>query len=734
MAYLILGGSILIQLVAAVLSLRLVRLTGYRSPWVVIAAALVLMSIRRSVTFYDIVIGGAEYAFSPEAELLALAISVLMLLGVILVRPAIVALIESRQKMQESEAIFRGILNDMTETYYRTDAEGKIVMASPSAEKLLGYRLDEVMGLPLSELYTYPEEREEFLARLHDSGLVENYESRLTRKDGSKIIVETNAHWIRDGEGNVTGVEGIARDVTARKQAEQLALRLGRIIEDSVNEIYIFDAKTLNFILVNRGARGNLGYSMEELAGLTPVDIKPQFTREEFEELIEPLRDGTVEVVEFEAIHRRKDGSTYPVEIDLQLARTESPPVFFAIVQNISERLSAEEKLAQASKMEAVGQLTGGIAHDFNNLLTVIAGNMELAMSGEEIGPEVEQRLTAALDGVSRGATLTQRLLAFSRKQALRPEVTDLRELIKGMSDLLHRTLREDIEIEIIGGGRLWLCEVDQAQLENVLLNLAINARDAMPNGGKLTIETTNAWLDEEFSSQHFEVEPGQYVLLAVSDTGVGMTPSIKAQVFDPFFTTKEEGKGSGLGLSMVYGFVKQSGGNIDIYSEVGEGTTVKIYLPRTHNELPARSDSLPSDADYGGRKQSILVVEDNLALGKVVTEMLVSLNYTTRYSPDAQGAIRLMEEDSNVDLLLTDVILPGPANGRDLVEIVQQRWPDTAVLYMSGYTENAIIHDGRLDPDVDLLSKPFTKQQLARKVSDVLLRKDRKDDEQRRS
>jgi PAS domain S-box-containing protein len=723
MTFFILGASIVIQLIAAGLALRLVKLTGFLAAWIFIATALLFMSVRRSIVLYDMIAGDTALSFNFPAELTALFISVLMLCGVILIRPVVMAFRHTEDTLRESEAIYRGILDNMTDTYYRTDRDGLVTMGSASAQNLLGYALDEMVGKPLSQLYVYPKDREIFLARLREKGSVQEYESLLLHKDGTQVLVETNAHLLRDAGGNITGVEGTVRNVTERKKAEQLNTRLGRIIEDSVNEVYIFNDETLTFILVNRGARRNLGYSMEELSTLTPVDIKPEFTLDEFNGLIQPLREADAEVVDFETVHRRKDGSTYPVEIHLQYTRAETPALFFAIVQDITERKQSEEQLSQAHKMEAIGQLTGGIAHDFNNLLTVILGNIELARVEADLSRESALYLDESFKAAENGATLTQRLLAFSRKQALRPEVIDLRVLISGMGDLLRRTLREDIEIEIVGGGRLWRCEADPAQLENALLNLAINARDAMEGGGKLTIETSNAYLDEQFASQHREVDPGQYVLMAVSDTGVGMSLDIRSRVFDPFFTTKEEGKGSGLGLSMVYGFVKQSGGSIDIYSEVGEGTTIKIYLPRAYKEVEVRSDVQSVPDEVNGTGEVILVVEDNHELRKVVTDMLSSLGYTPLNAPDVQEAVNLMEH-STVDLLLTDIILPGWAKGTDLVEVVEERWPETLVVYMSGYTENAVIHDGRLDPGIELLSKPFSKQQLARKMAQMFRQK----------
>ncbi len=719
MIYLILGTSIVLQVLAAGFALRLVKLTGFMTAWLFIAAALFLMAFRRSITLFELMTSDTNRSFNTSAELTALLISTLMLCGVLMIRPVILSYRNREKDLEQSEAIYRSVLENMTDTYYRTNEDGIVVLGSESVKELLGYTTDELIGKPLAGLYANPVARDQFLGRLMEAGQIQQEESLLVHKDGSHVLVETNARLMRDSDGKMIGVEGVVRNITARKDAEQLNERLGRIIEASVNEVYAFSEDTLKFNLVNRGARRNLGYSMEELVRLTAVDLKPEFTLDQFRQKIKPLSDGELEILDFETIHQRKDGTTYPVEIRLQYTGSEDPPLFLAIVQDITERKMSEAQLSQAHKMEAVGQLTGGIAHDFNNLLTVIQGNIELAQP--DLPTESSKFLTSALSAAEKGATLTQRLLAFSRKQALKPEIVDLRILISGMNDLLQRTLREDIEIEVVGTARLWRCEVDPAQLENALLNLAINARDAMPHGGKLTIETSNAYLDEQFTSNHFDTTPGQYVQMSVSDTGSGMSSAIRSKVFEPFFTTKGEGKGSGLGLSMVYGFVKQSGGSVDIYSELNEGTTVKIYLPRAHGKvieetLPAVTPDLAS-----GSGETILVVEDNPDLGNVVTRMLSSSGYVPLYAEDVPQAVQLFESNPNISLLLTDVILKGAEKGTDLATIVEKRWPETAILYMSGYTENAIIHDGRLDPGVELLPKPFSRQQLAQRIGQLI-------------
>jgi len=383
------------------------------------------------------------------------------------------------------------------------------------------------------------------------------------------------------------------------------------------------------------------------------------------------------------------------------------------------QRNRIEQALRQSQKMEAVGKLTGGIAHDFNNLLQVIGGNLQLL--AKEVGGNstAEQRVRSALAGVSRGSKLASQLLSFGRRQPLAPKVVNLGRFVRGMDDLLRRALGDGVEIETVVAGNLWNTLVDTSQVENALLNLAINARDAMNGHGKLTIEADNASLTDDYATRHAEVLPGEYVMLAVSDTGCGMTPEIMAQVFEPFFTTKPEGRGTGLGLSMVYGFVKQSDGHIMIYSEPGQGTTIRIYLPRVRDpeEVVVEIDPGP----VTGGTETVLVVEDDEEVRATVVELLNDLGYHVLKARDAQSALAIVDSGAAIDLLFTDVVMPGPVRSPELARLARVRLPDVAVLFTSGYTENAIVHGGRLDHGTELLSKPYSREALARKVRHVL-------------
>jgi PAS domain S-box-containing protein len=374
-----------------------------------------------------------------------------------------------------------------------------------------------------------------------------------------------------------------------------------------------------------------------------------------------------------------------------------------------------EEQLRQAQKMEAIGQLTGGIAHDFNNLLQVVSGNLQMLGKDFSGNERAERRIENALAGVNRGAKLANQLLAFGRRQPLEPKVVNIGRFVAMMGDLLRRTLGEAIEVETISAGGLWNTFVDPQQIENAVLNLAINARDAMSGQGKLTLEVGNAFIDEVYARNHSEVEPGQYVMLAVTDTGIGMAPEIIERVFEPFFSTKPVGKGTGLGLSMVYGFVKQSGGHIKVYSEVGQGTTIRIYLPRS-----MQPEDRLTNLDYGptsGGTETILVAEDDEDVRATVVDILGDLGYRVLKAKDASSALSVIESGVPVDLLFTDVVMPGPLKSTELARKAKERLPNMAILFTSGYTENSIVHGGRLDPGVELLSKPYSREALARKI-----------------
>ena len=389
----------------------------------------------------------------------------------------------------------------------------------------------------------------------------------------------------------------------------------------------------------------------------------------------------------------------------------------------MTERERVEASLRQSQKMEAVGQLTGGLAHDFNNLLTGISGSLELTRARLSQGKadSVDRYITTAQEAVKRAAALTHRLLAFSRRQALEPKPTNVNRLVTGMEELIRRTVGPAIHVEVVGAGGLWSTLVDPNQLENALLNLCLNARDAMPQGGRLTIETANRWLDER-GARDLDIAPGQYISLCVTDTGTGMEPDVAAHAFDPFFTTKPLGQGTGLGLSMIYGFARQSGGQIRIYSEVGKGTTMCLYLPR-HDDDPNFNDAanFPEASESLGDGEVVLVIDDEPSIRMLITDVLSDTGYSVLEASDGPGGLRVLQSAARIDLLITDVGLPGGMNGRQVADAARSLRPDLRVLFITGYAENALMGNGHLEKGMHVLAKPFEVERLAIKIRELV-------------
>lgn len=389
----------------------------------------------------------------------------------------------------------------------------------------------------------------------------------------------------------------------------------------------------------------------------------------------------------------------------------------------MTERERVEASLRQSQKMEAVGQLTGGLAHDFNNLLTGISGSLELTRARLSQGKadSVDRYITTAQEAVKRAAALTHRLLAFSRRQALEPKPTNVNRLVTGMEELIRRTVGPAIDVEVVGAGGLWSTLVDPNQLENALLNLCLNARDAMPQGGRLTVETANRWLDERGARDH-DIAPGQYISLCVTDTGTGMEPDVAAHAFDPFFTTKPLGQGTGLGLSMIYGFARQSGGQIRIYSEVGKGTSMCLYLPRHHDD-PNFSDTMnvPEASESLGDGEVVLVIDDEPSIRMLITDVLSDTGYSVLEASDGPAGLRVLQSAARIDLLITDVGLPGGMNGRQVADAARTLRPDLRVLFITGYAENASMENGNLEKGMHVLAKPFEVERLATRIRQLI-------------
>ena len=577
-------------------------------------------------------------------------------------------------------------------------------------------------------------------------------EFRVTHSNGSVHWIAGKGEIIRGEAGRALRVAGVYYDISERKtlEARMLALNEGlearvadrarqlatttaqlaeterrfQLLIDAVTDyaIYMLD-RTGTVASWNTGAERIKGYSSGEIIG---QHFSRFYTEEDRQKgvpqtaLATATRTGKYEA---EGFRVRKDGTTFLASVVINAIRDQSGNLlgFAKVTRDITEKKAVEDQLRQAQKMEAIGHLTGGVAHDFNNLLTVIMGNMERLERILPPAPQTDRIIGAAIRGASRAAMLTQRLLAFSRRQPLIPEVLSVNKLVAGMSDLMRRTLGESVFVETVLAGGLWPTLADSNQLENALINLAINARDAMPDGGKLTIETANTHLDDAYARMHGDVQPGQYVAIAVTDTGIGMAAETVAHAFEPFFTTKEIGQGTGLGLSQVYGFIKQSGGHVKLYSEVGEGTTVKLYLPRYLGAEDIAGERLETREVPRGNGEVVLVVEDDPDVRDYTVEMVSDLGYTVLSAPDGASALRQLDSHRGVTLLFTDVGLAGGMNGRQLVEQALRRQPRLKVLYTTGYARNAIVHQGRLDPGVEVVFKPFTYSDVAAKIRQIL-------------
>jgi PAS domain S-box-containing protein len=515
----------------------------------------------------------------------------------------------------------------------------------------------------------------------------------------------------------------------AMRQSEQ---RFRLLVEHAPEAIVILDAATGKFVEANRKASELFGMSRERLLEAALLELSPAAqsdgtsSAERAQQLLSATLAGESPV--FEWLHLHASGALLECEVRLLHLPYPDRRWVRGSILDITERKRAQRdnarlssQLAQAQKMQAIGHLTGGVAHDFNNLLTVIGGGLEMMELESHADENTRINGLMALDACRRAAALTQRLLAFSRQQPLRPRATDIEQLLRGMEGLLRRSLGETIQIEVVCSAGLWPCEVDSAQLESALLNLSINARDAMPRGGHLTIDACNIALDAGALAAGDELSAGDYTRVSVTDDGTGIAPELLGQVFEPFFTTKDVGKGSGLGLSMVYGFAKQSRGHVKIYSELGQGTTVRLFLPRSRSALVPEPAQPRAQGTPRGRRELLLVVEDDANLRSLAVELLQRLGYRTLAAGDAAGALGLLVENPEVSLLLADMVLPGGKNGAQLAGEVQRLRPGLPVLFMSGYTESAVIHNGRLDEGVRLLEKPFTTNALASAVRKAL-------------
>ena len=771
--------------------------------------------------------------------------------------------ISLRQKAEQASRRLSAAIEGLSEAFALYDASERLILCNKEY-KVINEKIPETTQPGVTF--------EEHLSALVGKGLIEEARGReeewvknrmkrfrnpgepfeMVNRDDRILLIRDQR--MADGSTAI-----ITSDITAYKKSETLNTRMGRIIDRSINEIFTFDAKTLRFTQANQGALNNTGYSMDELREMTPVDIKPNYTIEQFADMVRPLRDGIQDRIVFETVHRRKDGSTYDVEIHLQLMQAEDPAVFVAIVQDITERKRAEasrraseetvraiidnlndgiitinetgeietfnpaaertfdytkeevigrnvsllmtktdrdnhnrymtnfnesgvakiigagreltaqrkdgtefpvfisvtemkdpdwyleerrraprqrfigtiqdltEKkqvemtLRRSQKMEAVGKLSGGIAHDFNNLLSIVIGNLDFLTHLTKNDSKLLEPVTSALNAALRGGRLTERMLSFSQQSQAMVEATDINTVLDGMSDIITKSLTAEVTINFEQAGDLWLCDIDSGELEDALLNLSLNARDAMPKGGTFTITTSNVTLDENYVRLHPDVVPGDYVEISATDTGTGIAADIIEKVFDPFFSTKEAGKGTGLGLSMVYGFTQRSKGHLDVKTEPDQGTTFHLYLPRSQRQPAPQPLAMNTEQAPAGGSETILVVDDEKNLAELTRKNLQDLGYTVFVAYGADEAMEVLNNGNAIDLLFTDVVMPGDRNGYDLARDAAGIDPALKILVTSGFSRKPEGDDGLMELFENMVRKPYRSHDLAKKIRQTL-------------
>jgi PAS domain S-box-containing protein len=637
----------------------------------------------------------------------------------------------AQHALQEREQTFRLLLDGMTDyAIYMLDPEGCVVSWNRGAQRIKQYAADEILGRHFSQFYSEEErqtgEPERALQVAAREGKYEA-EGWRVRRDGSRFWASGVIDALRNGAGKVVGFGKITRDITERRRAEQeiqeTAARFKALVDTAVDGVIMIDAHGL-VQMFNPACEKLFGYRAGEVIGQNVKMLMPPHYSSEHDGYLENFhRSGERKIIGIgrEVVGQRKDGTTFPMDLSVGEARQESEPIFVGIIHDLTGRKQTEAQLIQAQKMETIGQLSGGIAHDFNNLLTVVVGNAEILSETLRSRPDLQHFATGIVLAGERGAELTQRLLAFGRRQTLQPIEVDCNALVTEMEKLLRRMLAETISIRAMLDSDLWITYADPGQLENAIINLAINARDAMGAGGTLTITTANVPLDARYRDLHPEVKPGEYVMVAVTDNGSGMPKEVLEHVFEPFFTTKEVGKGSGLGLSMVYGFVKQSNGHVAIYSEPALGTTVRIYLPAVAGTVGKSPRRVQAEPAAEGGKEVVLVAEDDPFVRSYAVTSLSSLGYKVVEAADGREALHKLSEGAPADILFTDIVMPGGINGWDLAERARNLRPGLRVLLTSGYALETLAERGRLPPGAVILNKPYRKAELARRLREAL-------------
>jgi len=630
-------------------------------------------------------------------------------------------LLISSQELRKNLLLLQGITESTTDAVFVKDREGRYVMVNPAAARFVNRTVEDVIGKTDVEIFT-PETGRPIMEK--DRQILQTGETVTNEEQGTAAGVTrtflTTKGPFRDPNGNITGVLGIARDITDRQRADA---KFRGLLESAPDSMVVTD-RAGRIVLVNAQTEKLFGYKREELLNQPIELLLPERFRDRHPTHRSDFTDSPTTRdmgKRLQLFGLRKNGTEFPIEVSLSPLETEQGVLISSGIRDISERVALEERLRQSQKMEAVGRLAGGIAHDFNNLLTIILGYSQILADGLPADSRLADSNAQIKSAAERAAGITRQLLAFSRKQVLSPRVINLNDIVLNLDSLLRRLIGEDIEVMTVPAPDLGMVKADPGQIEQVIMNLALNSRDAMLDGGKLTLETSNASLDETYAREHQPVDPGRYVMLAVSDTGHGMSSETLSRIFEPFYTTKEVGKGTGLGLSMVYGIVKQSGGYIWVYSEPDQGTTFKIYLPRVDQPAERGSPETQPPPKVARGSETILLVEDDPQLRELSSSVLTHVGYKVLTASTPEEGLAICESDhQDIRLLVTDVVMPR-MNGRQLAEKIQKRCPQMRVLYISGYTDNAIVHYGVLDSGLWFLPKPFTLSALVAKVREVL-------------
>ena len=643
--------------------------------------------------------------------------------------------------LESADRPYRVLIEQMQEGAITVSGDGIVLYANQRFAALAGERRERLIGSQIGRFFVGPD-GETFGDRFDLlDGTGGNGELTLRACDGRQVPVNLSLVDLVGEAGEQRVVCGVVTDLTHnRRRGNELAAANARLAAEIAERRLAEDSLQLALDAAGMGnwqldvATGTawrslrhdqiFGYA-EGAPAWTLAHAIEHFVQEDREAVVDAFsRAEATGSLDFEKrIRRASDGAVRILRVEGRTYRSEGRPVRIAgVVTDVTDRRLLEEQLRQSQKMEAVGQLTGGLAHDFNNLLTGITGSLEILQTRVTQGrhAEIDRYVAAAQGACKRAAALTHRLLAFSRQQTLDPKPTDVNRLIAGMEELISRTIGPAVALEVIAAGGLWCTLVDPNQLENALLNLAINARDAMPDGGRLTIEAGNKWLDER-NARERDLPPGQYVSICVSDTGTGMTRDVMARAFDPFFTTKPLGMGTGLGLSMIYGFARQSGGQVRIYSEIDRGTMVCLYLPRHLGQDQREDEGSTTAAPRAEQGETVLVVDDEPTVRMLVTEVLEELGYTAIEASDSPSGLKVLQSSVRIDLLVTDVGLPGGMNGRQLAEVARAQRPDLKVLFITGYAENAVLNHGHLAVGMHVLTKPFSMVGLARRIKELV-------------